>query len=152
MKKLITAVVLVTLLAGVALAQNYKSRQPRPEEREKVAGVDWYLKDGPRHQILYRDMAEGENYTIQATNSVIVLRGTGNITNCVLVFPNPTNNFTRIYDVYNVGNLTCVLTTAVVGSFSTMTNVVATTFTTPTNSSYRVISSGTNHLIVPGTK
>lgn len=149
MNKLIALFMLVAV--GVS-AQGYKNRQPTADERQKIAGVNWYLKDGPQFQIFQKFVGEGENFTLQPTNSILLFRSAGALSNCVAIFPNPTNNPGRAYEVVAVGNVTVVLTNNPVGSFTSVTNLSATTYTVPTNSSARVVSTGTNWLVVPGTK
>lgn len=134
------------------LAQGYKSRQPYASEREKVAGLDWYIKDGPMYQILQKYVGEGENFTMNPTNQLCLFRSDGALTNCVAVLPNPTNNLGRVYEFTAFGNVTIKLTNNPVGSFTSITNVTASTYTIPTNASARVYSTGTNWLVVPGTK
>lgn len=152
MNKFIATVIMV-IVAVSAYSQEYKSRQPRPPEREKISGVDWYLKDGPRYQIFNKTTGEGENYTLQATNSYIILRSLAELTNTVIIFPNPTNNLGRVFDIVLVGNITATLTNNPVGTFNSMTNVTASTVTLPTNSTARVVNNmGTNWLVIPGTK
>lgn len=149
MNKLIALLMLVAVSAS---AQGYKNRQPTADERQKVSGLNWYIKDGPQYQILQKFVGEGENFTLQPTNSILVFRSAGALSNCVAIFPNPTNNPGRAYEVVALGNVTVVLTNNPVSTFTSVTNATASTYTVPTNSSARVISTGTNWIVVPGTK
>lgn len=145
-------VALLMLVAVTASAQGYKSRRPTPTELDKVAGVDYYLKDGPQYQIYFNTVGEGENITLQPTNSILVVRSLNQLTNCVVVFPNPTNNPGRVYQIYTLGNVTVTLTNNPVGTFTTSTNVTASTYGVPTNSTAIVISTKTNWFVMPGAK
>lgn len=149
---LIKLIALLMLTAVAASAQNYKNRVPYPDEQRKIAGVDYFLKDGPQYQIYFRTVGEGQNITLQPTNSILVLRSLNELTNAVVVFPNPTNNPGRIYDIYSLGNVTITLTNNPVGSFTSITNDTASTYVVNTNMSVRVISTKTNWFVAPGNK
>lgn len=142
---------LFALAAVTVGAQEYKSRLPQPSELEKVAGVSDYIQDGPRFNFtLYYPGAE-EQYTLQPHQNIIVFRSANQLTNVVVVLPNPTNSLRRAYKLVASGNVTIKLTNTVGASYGTSTNVTPlTTFTTATNSMIWVFnSSGTNWHIQP---
>ena len=145
-------IALLMLVAVGAEAQTYKNRAPRADETRRIAGLDYYIKDGPQYQIFQKFVGEGENFTLNATNSLLLFRSAGALTNCVVVFPNPTNNPGRVYDIVAVGNVAITLTNNPVSTFTSVTNATASTYTVPTNSTVRVYSTSTNWLVVPGTK
>lgn len=145
---------LIGLLALAAVsvgAQEYKSRLPQPSELEKVAGVSDYIQDGPRFNFtLYLPGAE-EQYTLQPYHNAVAFRSANQLTNVVVVLPNPTNSLRRSYHLFANGNVTMKLTNTVGATYNTATNVTAlTTFTSATNSSIWVVNNnGTNWFIAP---
>lgn len=146
MKNFITIVTLFILSVSGLFAQEYKSRQPTPNEAIKVAGVTDYIQDGPRFNFtMYLPGAE-EQYTLRETNNVVVFRSVGALTNVVVILPNPTNSLRRAYNLIAQGSVTIKLTNTVGVTYNTSTNVVAlTTFTSATNSAFWVYNNnGTN--------
>lgn len=158
MKNLAT-ILSLALVAFAASGQNYKTRQPYPAEMQRIAGLSEYIQDGPRYGIRYVTPNPEQIITNSFTNSIVIMESTGVLTNAFLQMGNPTNAGRYAIDVVARGNITVVLTTSNLVAansagpgFSTMTNVVATAYTMPTNSSARVICTGTNYLVVPGSK
>src|SRR5690349_3445575 len=105
MKHFICSLLALVVMVVAVPAQSYKSRLPYVTEERKIAGVDWYLKDGPRYQILQKYVGEAENITLNDTNSLVLLRSDGALTNAVVVFPNPTNNPGRLIEVVAFANV-----------------------------------------------
>lgn len=151
MKNFITIVSLFILSVSGLMAQGYKSREPYPEERRKVAGVTDWIQDGPRFNFtMYLPGAE-EQYTLRETNNVVVFRSASQLTNVVVILPNPTNSLRRGYKLIANGNVTIKLTNTVGSLYTTATNVVTlSTFTSATNSAFWVHNNnGTNWFISP---
>ena len=147
---------LFALAAVTVGAQEYKSRLPQPGELEKVAGVTDYIQDGPRFNFTLYFPGQDEQYTLQPHQNVVSFRSANQLTNVVVVLPNPTNSLRRSYHLIANGNVTMKLTNAVgvgsVGStYFTATNVaLLTAYTSATNSSIWVVNNnGTNWFISP---
>jgi len=139
---------MVMALTGVS--QEYKSRFPQPQETVYTAGLDWYPRDGWRHNPWITDTLNTTNYVLGDTNNFLVLRNaTAAVSNGVVVLPNPTNSFRYYYKIVCSGLSTATLTNAQGGSLQTITNAFATTYSIATNSTVECYSSGTNWFIVP---
>ena len=138
-------------LVGALSAQEYKSRQPTPDEQRKVAGVTDYIQDGPRENYTLYIPGNDEQYTLQPTNNFVSFRSIGALTNVVVILPNPTNSSRRVYWLNANGNVTIKLTNTVGATYNTATNVTAlSTWTSATNCTFRVIRNhATNWFIVP---
>jgi hypothetical protein len=151
MKNFITIVTLLALSVSGLFAQAYKSRQPTPNEAIKVAGVTDYIQDGPRFNFTLYIPGQDEQYTLRETNNVVVFRSVSQLTNVVVILPNPTNSLRRGYKLVANGNLTIKLTNTVGVTYNTSTNVTAlSTFTSATNSAFWVHNNnGTNWFIAP---
>jgi len=142
---------LFALAAVTVGAQEYKSRQPYPSEIEKLAGVADYIQDGPRFEFtLYHPGAE-EQYTLQPYHNIVAFKSLNQLTNVVVVLPNPTNSLRRHYRLIANGNVTIKLTNTVGATYSTATNVVVlSTYSSLTNQGLTVINNnGTNWFILP---
>jgi len=157
MKKLLILVALALPL--VLFAQEYKQRAPKAIETRRVAGISEYLQDGPRYGILYLTPIPEQIVTNSDTNSIVIFQSTSALTNAFLQLLSPTNRSRYAFTAVARGHLTMVLTTSNLAGgvtagpgFSDMTNGVQSTYTLPTNSSALVICTGTNYLVVPGTK
>lgn len=156
MKKLLIAGLLAIPVVAL-LAQTYKSRVPYPDEERKVAGVTEFIQDGPRYGILRLTPNPEQIVTNSVTNSIVVMLGTGALTNAFLQMHNPTNQGRYALTVVAKGNITVSLTTSNLFAanangpgFNTMTNIVVNPYVVPTNSSALVINNVTNWLVVPG--
>lgn len=142
---------LFALAAVTVGAQEYKSRQPYPSEVEKLAGVTDYIQDGPRYNFTLYRPGQDEQYTLQPYHNVVVFRSNSQLTNVVVILPNPTNSLRRSYRLIANGNVTIKLTNTVGATYNTATNVTAlSTFTSATNSAFLVYNNdGTNWFISP---
>lgn len=142
---------LFALAAVTVGAQEYKSRQPYPSEVEKLAGVTDYIQDGPRYNFTLYHPGQDEQYTLQPYHNVVVFRSNSQLTNVVVILPNPTNSLRRSYRLIANGNVTIKLTNTVGATYNTATNVTAlSTFTSATNSAFLVYNNdGTNWFISP---
>jgi len=150
MKFILTLIGSLLIVASVR-AQEYKSRAPRAAEERKVAGVTDYIQDGPRFNFTLYIPGQDEQYTLRETNNVVVFRSVSQLTNVVVILPNPTNSLRRSYKLVANGNLTIKLTNTVGVTYNTSTNVTAlSTFTSATNSAFWVHNNnGTNWFIAP---
>jgi len=142
---------LFALAAVTVGAQEYKSRQPYPSEVEKLAGVTDYIQDGPRYNFTLYRPGQDEQYTLQPYHNVVAFRSNNQLTNVVVILPNPTNSLRLSYRLIANGNVTIKLTNTVGATYNTATNVTAlTTFTSATNSAFLVYNNdGTNWFISP---
>jgi hypothetical protein len=142
---------LFALAAVTVGAQEYKSRQPYPSEVEKLAGVTDYIQDGPRYNFTLYRPGQDEQYTLQPYHNVVAFRSNSQLTNVVVILPNPTNSLRRSYRLIANGNVTIKLTNTVGATYNTATNVTAlSTFTSATNSAFLVYNNdGTNWFISP---
>ena len=142
---------LFALAAVTVGAQEYKSRQPYPSEVEKLAGVTDYIQDGPRYNFTLYRPGQDEQYTLQPYHNVVAFRSDSQLTNVVVILPNPTNSLRRSYRLIANGNVTIKLTNTVGATYNTATNVTAlSTFTSATNSAFLVYNNdGTNWFISP---
>jgi len=142
---------LFALAAVTVGAQEYKSRQPYPSEVEKLAGVSDYIQDGPRYNFTLYRPGQDEQYTLQPYHNVVAFRSNSQLTNVVVILPNPTNSLRRSYRLIANGNVTIKLTNTVGATYNTATNVTAlSTFTSATNSAFLVYNNdGTNWFISP---
>ena len=142
---------LFALAAVTVGAQEYKSRQPYPSEVEKLAGVTDYIQDGPRFNFTLYHPGPEEQYTLQPHQNFIVFKSLNQLTNVVVVLPNPTNSLRHRYRLVANGNVTIKLTNTVGATYSTATNVVVlSTYTGTTNQGMTVINNnGTNWFIIP---
>lgn len=142
---------LFALAAVTVGAQEYKCRQPYPEEVQKLAGVSDYIQDGPRYNFTLYRPGQDEQYTLQPYHNVVAFRSNNQLTNVVVILPNPTNSLRRSYRLIANGNVTIKLTNTVGATYNTATNVTAlTTFTSATNSAFLVFNNdGTNWFISP---
>jgi len=164
MKTLLIALALASAVSAMAQSEfqkpPYYTGEPTTFEKRLLHGVIDYLQDGPRYGI--RKVFPGaENIiTNHFTNSIVLIRTSTALTNCFLQMGSPTNRERYAMDVIT-GNATVVLTTSniVVGTtavtnagsgFESLTNLYALTYTLPTNSTARVISTGTNWFVLPG--
>ena len=143
MKALSTLVVLFSLL-GIALGQGYKSRQPTPDEQRKIAGVTDWIQDGPRNNFTQIIPGAEQQYLLNETNNVVVFTSISELTNVVVLFPNPTNSPRRTYRLIANGNVSMKLSNTFGTTFKTPTNTVASTFTTATNRGVTAYCTGTN--------
>jgi hypothetical protein len=99
MKKLIAILAGLGVIVGAAVAQEYKSRQPYPNELARVAGVTSYVQDEYLRRTTPRWVTTSLSY--DATNwydGVVFVRTNGNVT-VFVALPNPTNNVGRRYEV-----------------------------------------------------
>lgn len=142
---------LFALAAVTVGAQEYKGRQPYPEEVQKLAGVSDYIQDGPRYNFTLYRPGQDEQYTLQPYHNVVAFRSKSGLTNVVVILPNPTNSLRRSYRLIANGNVTIKLTNTVGATYNTATNLTAlTTFTSATNSAFLVFNdNGTNWFISP---
>ena len=102
MKNFITIIALFALSVSGLFAQNYKTRQPTPDEQKRVAGVINYIQDEfyRNNTIVVIETNQAPVYTIGASQ---VLHGVYAVapTNAALsaaftiALPNPTNNLNR---------------------------------------------------------
>ncbi len=152
MKKLSFIAVMLACAVATVFGQEYKARPPKAAETRRVAGLDWYIKDGPRYQILQRFLGEGENVVLNDTNTILICRSSGALTNAVIVFPNPTNYPGRVFEVVALGNISLTLTNAPVSTFTSSTNGTFSTYVMPTNSTAMVYSATTNWVVISGFK
>jgi len=150
---------LLALFPVVVMAQEYLNRAPYPSEERRIAGLSEHIQNGPRYGILKAIPNPDSIITNVATNSILLIKSTSALTNAHLQLQNPTNNPRLAVTVVAVGNMTVTLTTSnltaansVGPGFDSMTNVTASTYVIPTNSSATVISTGTNYFVLPGTK
>jgi len=150
MKKTFISLVLLLPVVGL-LAQAYKSREPTPDERRKVAGVTDYIQDGPRFNFTEYIPGAEQQITLDATNNVVMFTSIGALTNVVVLLPNATNSIRRAYHLIANGNVTMTLSNINGNTFKTPTNTVAAAFfTTATNRSVWVFNNkGTNWFVSP---
>jgi len=116
-----------------------------------ISGVTEHVLDGPRFNFtLYRHGAE-EQFTLSAAHNVVAFRSDSQLTNVVVILPNPTNTLRRAYKLIANANVTIKLTNTVGTTYNTATNVTAlSTYTTATNSAIWVYNNnGTNWYIDP---
>jgi hypothetical protein len=152
MTKILTLLMLA-LVAFNASAQEYKNRVALPDEERKLAGLRYWIADNaPRFSVYQNYVGEGQNITANDTNYLFVFRSAGELTNCVLVLPNPTNNPHRLFEVINVDNVRVTVTNNPVSTFTGESNYTASVFIIQTNKSARFISTGTNWIGVLGAK
>ena len=139
---------LFALAAVTVGAQEYKSRLPQPGELEKVAGLDYYIADGaPRFTLSQKLTGHNENYTLSDTNYYLIVWG--NTSNAFVTFPNPTNYQKREFTIVTTGNSTAIFTNgATTGTFSTISNAVATSYSLTSNKVVNIVSTGTNWLVI----
>lgn len=139
-------------LALISLSFSASAQLSRGRVDERViSGVTEHILDGPRFNFtLYRPGAE-EQYTLTAANNVVAFRSENQLTNVVVVLPNPTNTLRRAYKLIANGNVTIKLTNTVGVTYNTSTNVTAlSTWTSATNSAFWVHNNnGTNWFIAP---
>lgn len=137
-------------LAGIAIGQEYKSRQPTPDEsRRGAAGLVHYAQD-----VITRDhtpvfVANSLLYlSTNATDGIIFVKT--NATVLVHIgLPNPTNNLGRKYEITTMGASTAVLTNwYVTGTFTEInTMAIASSLTIASNKTAIAYSTGTNYVV-----
>lgn len=149
MKRFSILTVLALAMVSV-VAQEYKSRQPRPDEQRRIAGLTDYVQDGPRFNFTEYIPGAEQQITLNETNNVVMFTSEGALTNVVVLLPNATNSLRRVYRLIANGNVTMKLSNTFGVSFKTPTNTVAATFTTATNRSVWVYNNkGTNWFVDP---
>ena len=152
MKNFITIVTLFILSVSGLFAQEYKSRQPTPNEAIKVAGVTDYIQDGPRFNFTLYRPGSGEQFALTATHNVVAFRSDNQLTNVFVLLPNPSNSLRRAYRLMGNGNVTLTLSNTFGTTFNTATNVVTKSVwvTDSTNQAVWVYNNGgTNWFVDP---
>lgn len=137
-------------LMAVCFSASAQLSRGRVDERV-ISGVTEHILDGPRFNFtLYRPGAE-EQFTLRANHNVVAFRSDSQLTNVVVILPNPTNTLRRAYKLIANGNCTIKLTNTVGVTYNTSTNVTAlSTWTSATNSTFWVHNNnGTNWFISP---
>jgi len=149
MKSLLKIAGVLTLLVmgGAAFAQTYKSREPTPDERRRVAGVSQYVEDvfkrdhvpvwvngGP---LFYNVTNSTDGLLFVVTNRTVIVH---------IVLPNPTNNIGRKFEIIPVGACTLILSNLQGCTFTGLPGqTVATTWAVESNNVALVWSTGTNY-------
>ena len=102
MKNFITIVTLFILSVSGLFAQEYKSRQPTPDEQKRVAGVRNYIQDEflRLNTIFVIETNHSPVYTISSTNIyhgvfAIAPTNAGLAAAFTISLPNPTNHVNR---------------------------------------------------------
>jgi hypothetical protein len=132
-------------LTGIAFGQEYKSRQPYPDESRRVAGLKNYAQDEFSRANTPLVLNVGLLYlSTNSTDGIIIVK-----TNDVLVhigLPNPTNNIGRKFQVQTMSTARVVLTNwyAVSTFTSNATMAEHTSYWINSNKTVMAFSSGTN--------
>jgi hypothetical protein len=151
--KTIIASLMLALVAITASAQANRNAIPSPDDYKKLTGLTYWLADNaPRFGVYQKFVGEGEIITLNDTNFVMLLRSDGELTNCFVNFPNPTNNPNRMFNVVSVGNVGITLSNTLGSTFTSITNVEGSIYVMNTNLSANVYSTGTNWIVIPGNK
>ena len=129
MKKLLIAGGLL-LLVTVVFAQVYKSpsvyrnSEPTPTELRRVSGTTDWIQDGPRYNFTEYIPGQDQQFLLDTTNNVVMFSSLSQLTNVVVLFPNPTNSARRGYRLIANGNVTMKLSNTFGTSWKTPTNTV----------------------------
>jgi hypothetical protein len=116
MKKLIAILAGLGVIVGAAVAQEYKSRQPYPNELARVAGVSSYIQDEYLRRTTPRFVVNSLSYDATNYYDGVVFIRTNAAVLVHIALPNPTNNTGRRFEVVTGGTSTAVLTNRQVNS------------------------------------
>jgi hypothetical protein len=137
MKFSLTCLLAAALLCGVLSAQEYKGRAPKAAETRRVAGLTDYIQDGPRANFTMYLPAEGEAYTLRATNNVVTFRSVGALTNFVINLPLASTSARQAFLINCNGNVSAELLPIGAYVITTATNVTPlASLVTATNCSF----------------
>ena len=147
MKRLLIGLCAV-IAVSVVLAQEYKSRQPRPEESRRVAGLNFYPQDSYPVWLVY----SATNYQpfallLGQTNNVVFTSLA--ITNVYAIVPDCSNSVGATFNLVSGFRTTVIITNANEQTFDTPSNATAAAILTMrTNSSVTLFSTGTNWYVL----
>jgi hypothetical protein len=143
------------LLVVSAFAQEYKGRQDQPQDREKIAGLTYYVQDVDPIFLFYSPSNYQQFELALGTTNAVVF-GSAAPTNVFCALPNVTNSLKSRFRVV-AGDRVTVILTNVAGSqaakFMDSTNAStssAAIWTMRTNSAVEIQNvSGTNWFVLP---